>query len=1168
MRYWVNNVAIKKYYNIYSFSLSRMLSFGKMKGDAGELFLDDASTIASLSDIADPVDVKPNCMMFQQALEILGDSEEENAISTASNRLREVFITVDFSDSVKTKAYSEKFHRIDKFTLSFDGKPISFVKFLKSNSMTHDSKMYFVNETYHKELMTRLTFDLVKDGNEVLLPKWYAYTGLVCSQVLSLDNIKFNYGELVVVKDKKFFKDIEAITAVSVESLKNEVKDYKEAYEKLLKAKDERDTELLKNRILSIEKQWSAYLNSSDYLDLKNRIDRGDEHLLAGYCDIYSCLSCIEQAFSRQNDVRVKFLVGQFLGEEPALKAVNNSNHKAGDKNIVIPWMKVRVKDYPHEVNAFDGEGLISYEFADEIDREMNGLDFYDQIIESIGANSPNRKKARSHSYQIRLPYIKGVVHAGDIQQFFADHGVTKIKGIVNFTAKGDECYEEFPVENVKMILTESQVKMIKFASNISHNNHLKWYMDQLEKYNFHLSINNCEPDQSKEGKLNYEFVSTLPLGNKLIKELVKEDYEKVERSLADDEMRSLLSEGQKEVFDIAPDFIKKQDFFKNKRDSRFATLKASALQNKIHIDSCRKFLATDLMDLLYHIIGVDDPTDPVKQVLLQSHEVYLPNTDFIADFDKVVILRNPHYSRNEIATATKVSTGEIRDKYFGKLTGVIWVSPSMCTAERLGGADYDGDTVLVINDRRIVSRIKDKIERRIEIVGQDSNIEKKTVNKNPIALIPSLEPASYHFGSRDIALCLKETFSSNTGKISNDAFKYSEFAYLYENNNPLIKESVYDFVCFFTVLGGLEIDSAKSGRKPRLPKVDEIIEFATGESFETDLEDFVSSKYIGLKDKIKETSAGEGYLKDITNIDSLNEKNELSVVLSELVEGKTNDSFAVKTVVKNASVWEVPPFKRPKFTEAAGQPLLAGQTNFFECYLIRKRLYDQIIKIKDHQDDNDRRLVLTKAMIQKAGVYPDYISDDNFEKMISLTKTDLPKEEVEKYCRNVVKYHYLEKHEDKGDYLDSLSISGFGIDYLFTDFVNGGNRVLFLCLLYNMYAKEYGHIDMYDPYDLDDVFTDESIENTFLDIIANNKELHDAVFNSANEYMEKWASSHFKGVKGCTQLKDELDWSLRKDYGNKSSFDDINSVLKNCKDKDITYDVYCDSVKEFVKRG
>ena len=91
----------------------------------------------------------------------------------------------------------------------------------------------------------------------------------------------------------------------------------------------------------------------------------------------------------------------------------------------------------------------------------------------------------------------------------------------------------------------------------------------------------------------------------------------------------------------------------------------------------------------------------------LKENEVYAPNYH---DGETVVLIRNPHAGLFEIPELKVNNRDEKARSLLNRPDGTdavdaIGIHPS--AAQKLSGADFDGDTVLVIpnNDRRIQSR-------------------------------------------------------------------------------------------------------------------------------------------------------------------------------------------------------------------------------------------------------------------------------------------------------------------------------------------------------------------------------------------------------------------------------------------------------------------------------
>lgn len=79
----------------------------------------------------------------------------------------------------------------------------------------------------------------------------------------------------------------------------------------------------------------------------------------------------------------------------------------------------------------------------------------------------------------------------------------------------------------------------------------------------------------------------------------------------------------------------------------------------------------------------------------INKNEIYAPNFE---TGEKVVLIRYPHGGRFEIPEVTVNNNSRIAKKLLGNATDAIGIHPSV--AERLSGADFDGDTVVVIPNR------------------------------------------------------------------------------------------------------------------------------------------------------------------------------------------------------------------------------------------------------------------------------------------------------------------------------------------------------------------------------------------------------------------------------------------------------------------------------------
>ena len=177
-------------------------------------------------------------------------------------------------------------------------------------------------------------------------------------------------------------------------------------------------------------------------------------------------------------------------------------------------------------------------------------------------------------------------------------------------------------------------------------------------------------------------------------------------------------------------------------------------------------------------------------------------------------LLRNPHIARNEEMQLYPLEDSKnLRDQYLGRLTDVVMVGYTSLAAERLGGADYDGDMIKTISDPILNECVKRNIHhdppRPQSIFSRSHNL--------PLLMIPTAQPQIRSADDWEARFeTVRSTFSSRVGQICNAALDRSIIAYN-ENSDAEERARCREETETLAILTGLEIDSAKSGIRPDL---------------------------------------------------------------------------------------------------------------------------------------------------------------------------------------------------------------------------------------------------------------------------------------------------------------------------------------------------------------
>ena len=463
------------------------------------------------------------------------------------------------------------------------------------------------------------------------------------------------------------------------------------------------------------------------------------------------------------------------------------------------------------EVLEFDGEGLISADLGRAFDPYSD-------------------EKHDHHSFQIRLPYIKGVVHEVDFHALFEKLGVEEIEDIEGI---------RHPVSQVDMILTKSMCKGWGWMKK----NGLSWreYLDRCREYGHRLFISNMD-HHSKDGltELNFQLLNTaaitaeeyrphdLPGGWKSSPEDLEQTwltkatetayYNAVANTgwqldyFSADKDNPDLDFGDKrklraQLLYKNPAFLQERIFQKELEDKARQVREKYAI-GKLQISGDTRYLSDDLMRLL---AIVAKPTSPRAHAVLireclNGAQVYAPQPTY-PEQAHLTISRNPHISRNEEALVAPLSPlGPLREKYLSHLYYVAMVDSRSLIPDRLGGADYDGDLVHLYAEPLLIRSIRRNYDGGLE-----------NADNLPLLKIPSAEPLIADAkGWYARFQTVKSTFSSRVGQISNAALRRSVVAYD-EAAPEELREQYRRETEVLTILTGLEIDSAKSGIKPDL---------------------------------------------------------------------------------------------------------------------------------------------------------------------------------------------------------------------------------------------------------------------------------------------------------------------------------------------------------------
>lgn len=405
-------------------------------------------------------------------------------------------------------------------------------------------------------------------------------------------------------------------------------------------------------------------------------------------------------------------------------------------------------------------------------------------------------------------------------------------------------------VRDVDIILTKSMFKGYGWLTE----NGMNWndYWKAFRKYHHALYITHTSKEKpEKLTTLNYQFLNTvsmtaeefrphdLPLGwnDSPAKDerhwLTKETELAYYNHCADEEFRKqhFLSALERRWFSkkskvyYMAKILKKNSLFINEPvyikelDAKAEQILKQYAVGQLIVAGDNRFLSGDLLEFLTSMLSLTRAKKASQRTFLSvafaspfaDNSYYAPKSAY-EHGEECTLLRNPHIARNEeIQLSCYSKVEQMRKHYFGHLTDVVMVDSHTLAAERLGGADFDGDMIKTIADPILNRCVKRNYQE------YSSNMDRQTSGNIPLLKIPAAEPqirdANDWYARFET---VRNTFSSRVGQISNAALDRSVIAYN-ENSDSDLRQRCREETEILAILTGLEIDSAKSGVKPDL---------------------------------------------------------------------------------------------------------------------------------------------------------------------------------------------------------------------------------------------------------------------------------------------------------------------------------------------------------------
>ncbi len=482
---------------------------------------------------------------------------------------------------------------------------------------------------------------------------------------------------------------------------------------------------------------------------------------------------------------------------------------------------------------VFDGEGLICPEYAALLNAEMS---------------SHISMQSEAHSFQIRMPYIKGMLHEVDFHTFCKEF-FQKTNGISN--GRDDTVYDTFNIprklSDVRIILSASMFKcgrwLMSYLSKnpgLSDTDPAAFYFSRFEQYGHALYVCNTDANMRHiRVPLNYQFLNTMAIKGSELVQLVNKHIHYARSLVSVPEKRGMSAgrylaeilypetdndfDGNEEsgftplpswrlALGANPAFLQ-NPYIKKKLEREKDSLLRDICSGRILVRGSLKYLSGDLLAFLCYLLertrkpaihpagsAVPDQKDPVeieldrrlaklKRSALHSDRFYTPQHEGLQlkSGKRCAILRNPHLSRSEQCALRAYAPDEAD-------TGNLY-NKYFSHLENVLMLPYASADAMALGgadyDGDTVKLITDETITHAVLRGSYIlSRNEKYFRRYPVICIPSLSSSDKCVPPRISLEFIKETFSGRIGQISNQANRKGQDGYSVINQSVFTADS------------------------------------------------------------------------------------------------------------------------------------------------------------------------------------------------------------------------------------------------------------------------------------------------------------------------------------------------------------------------------------------
>lgn len=390
----------------------------------------------------------------------------------------------------------------------------------------------------------------------------------------------------------------------------------------------------------------------------------------------------------------------------------------------------------------------------------------------------------------LRNRFFKTCAFNTNLQQWFADNNITSVEQLNGFTLATD-------ISQIKIITTPSSIKYVKFGTIEQWMNNIDTIFG-IVKYEKETHFFDGRMVQS-----HYQLFNTVQLSYEEIEKILLPSLEYMKAIRSDpDVLRYHIKYPYEEFDELTPLKSKNEIIFKMLGiNNRFAQTKLyedfrndlirgftrNLKQGHVLLKGNYSTILGNGLEMLKSSIGQFDGTSEIT-----GSDIYSKKFDFGTT---ILGSRSPHVTMGNVLLMKNVANESI-DKYFNLTNEIVYINAiNENIQQRLNGADYDSDTMLLTDNEDLIRAAQ----------------KNYYMFKVPTNFVESKKTVRYYNWQHKADLDIK-TSVNKIGEIINLSQQLNSLLWDKVNNGTKIEDcmELYNDICKLAVLSNIEIDKAK----------------------------------------------------------------------------------------------------------------------------------------------------------------------------------------------------------------------------------------------------------------------------------------------------------------------------------------------------------------------